>query len=1318
MHKRSEFTLATISREGVLFPPSFLHRIAERDSSLEGLSAEAYHLTGEKLNEAINRSWMRLLQKWQILNKSSRPDNRGTIKEFWVYPLFIELGYGRLLTAKPFEKDGKKYPISHSWGHVPIHIVSGQTRLDESLSKRRGHTTRQSAYLLVQELLNRSDECLWGMATNGLRLRLLRRNRRLTHQTYIEFNLEAMMQGEVYAEFALFWFLCHQSRFESEHAADCWLERWSTIAHEYNIRALDKLRSGVQKAVCFLGQGFLECRSNQLLRDKLRLGTLSVKVYYRQLLRLIYRLIVLFVAEDRGLLLIPDADKRAKERYTRYYSTARLRSLAASCYGSRHTDIFQGLRLVMQRLSEDPGCPELALPALDGFLFERGAMTDLDNCDITNARLLEAVRSLAFLAQENGLRPVDYQHIGSEELGSVYEALLEFHPVVESESRRFSLQVSPGNERKISGSYYTPRGLVEHLLDSALEPALTEACQQPDPVKAILSLKICDPACGSGHFLIATAQRMAYRLAFERAGKVEPERETWRQAMRDVIRNCIYGVDSNSMAVELCKVSLCIEAIEPGKPLVFLDHHIRCGNSLIGTTPELLRQGIPNSAFVPLEGDVPQLCRIYQQRNREGQAGQWHLLIEPMEHIIDQLEVLRIHDDKSYQDILEIKQGHQKALAQQEYKNNLLIANAWCAAFFWHKVYIDSQSLAYPFTQGILRELIENRSTYRGMRREIESLAEQYQFFHWHLAFPDVFKMPKKGEMPENGQTGWSGGFDVVLGNPPWESNELKEKEWFASRNPTIAYAENAAQRSVMIKSLADKDPKLYREFLDEKRKYQGKSNFIRHSGLYPLCGRGKINTYSVFTECMRQIINPKGRIGCIVPSGIATDDTTKVFFQDLINSHCLVGLYDFENASGIFSSIHRSYKFCLLTLTSPLQLIKQSSQFAFFLHSIADLQEIGRSFALSAHDIRLINPNTRTCPIFRSQRDAELTRLIYEHVPILVKEGGPEQNPWQVKLSTMFNMAADSHLFHTRGQLEADGWLLEGNIFQHSGEQSFPLYEGKMISFYDHRFGGYEETSQDNMVGNGAQFRNPSHLSQPRYWVRETEMPSTLLHRRNALLAFRDVARSTDIRTAIFSIIPPVPCNDKLPLVLLTPTDICNMVWITTCFSSLIFDYVARQKLGGTSLSFFILKQLPVLSPRRYDAICPWDCGYTLGSWILPRALELIYTAWDLAAFAKDCSYNGSPFRWDEERRFLLRCELDAGYFHLYSIARNDVDYIMETFPILKRKDEKQYGEYRTKRVILEVYDELQKAMETGVPYQTWLNPLPADHSTAYIIY
>jgi hypothetical protein len=174
-------------------------------------------------------------------------------------------------------------------------------------------------------------------------------------------------------------------------------------------------------------------------------------------------------------------------------------------------------------------------------------------------------------------------------------------------------------------------------------------------------------------------------------------------------------------------------------------------------------------------------------------------------------------------------------------------------------------------------------------------------------------------------------------------------------------------------------------------------------------------------------------------------------------------------------------------------------------------------------------------------------------------------------------------------------------------------------------------------------------------------------------------------------------------------------VVNLDSCVSSFVFDYVARQKIGGSHMKFFTLKQLPVLPPSQYAMTCKWDERASLGNWILPRALELTYTAWDLEPFAKDCGYDGPPFRWNEERRFLLRCELDAAYFHLYGIDRDDVDYIMETFPIVKRKDEKPYGEYRTKRVILEIYDEMRRAMEMGEAYRTRLVPGPADKAVAH---
>jgi len=344
-----------------------------------------------------------------------------------------------------------------------------------------------------------------------------------------------------------------------------------------------------------------------------------------------------------------------------------------------------------------------------------------------------------------------------------------------------------------------------------------------------------------------------------------------------------------------------------------------------------------------------------------------------------------------------------------------------------------------------------------------------------------------------------------------------------------------------------------------------------------------------------------------------------------------------------------------------------------------------------------------------------EQTRTIYTRFPVLLKERPPEENPWGIKFSTMFHMANDSHLFRSRTQLEADDWELEGNVFYRDGERCLPLYEGKMISHFDHRFGSYEGLPQGDSELSELQHDNSSLLSIPRYWIHESHMPNLMRDGRKAFLGFRDVARSTDIRTAIFSILPVVPCGHKLPIVVLDPTKTCDVAYLATCFSSFMFDYIARQKLGGTSMSYFILKQLPVLPPSQYAAACKWGNSTSLGTWIFPRALELTYTAWDLEPFAKDGGYDGPPFRWNEERRFLLRCELDAAYFHLYGIERDDVDYIMETFPIVKRKDEKLYGEYRTKRVILEIFDEMQRAMETGEMYRTRLVPPPADVAVAH---
>jgi hypothetical protein len=314
-----------------------------------------------------------------------------------------------------------------------------------------------------------------------------------------------------------------------------------------------------------------------------------------------------------------------------------------------------------------------------------------------------------------------------------------------------------------------------------------------------------------------------------------------------------------------------------------------------------------------------------------------------------------------------------------------------------------------------------------------------------------------------------------------------------------------------------------------------------------------------------------------------------------------------------------------------------------------------------------------------------------------------------------MFHMSNDSHLFHARQQLEATGWQLRGNTFHRGDEICFPLYEGKMIWHFDHRLSTYDNMSEEFGDLNLAQHQDSHSLSLTRYWVHESQLPDYAKSGRKAFVSFRKITRSTDARTIVCSIIPVTPCGDSLTVAVINKEVASGMLYVSASLSSLIFDYIARQKLGGVNLNLFALKQLPVLPPATYITTCRWDSADILGDWLLPRVIELTYTARDLVAFAKDCGYDGPPFRWDKERRFLLRCELDAAYFHLYGIERDDVDYIMETFPSLKREDEKQYGEYRTKRVILEIYDEMQRAMESGEAYKTRPVPGPADPAVAH---
>lgn len=1326
MRLKSSSSFTAVRTEGAILPPDLLQRIVEGDKDLKGLSPDAYHLaSGERINEAINRSWNRLQGAWTGFTTarqrlSSSDPGTGITRDRWLLVLFHELGFGRLVPARGVEVDGKNYPISHSWQSAPIHLVGCGVDLDKRAPGVVG-AARSSPHSLVQEFLNRTEEHLWGFVSNGLRLRVLRDNASLVRQAFVEFDLEGMMEGEVYSDFVLLWLLCHQSRVELPPEAgpeDSWLEKWSKSAGESGARALEGLRVGVESAISALGRGFLVHPANSDLREKLRRGDLSPQDYYRQLLRICYRLIFLFVAEDRDLLLDPRGEAAAKGRYERFFSTGRLRAIGGRRIGSQHSDLYRGLMLVMQALGSEQGIPGLALKPLGSFLWSQEAIEDLWICGISNRDFLEAVRALSFGVESGQRRPVDFKNLGAEELGSIYESLLELHPELDIDAGRFELTTAGGHERRSTGSYYTPTSLISELLDSALDPLISEALKKEHAEQALISLKVVDPATGSGHFLIAAAHRIAKALAAARTGEDEPSPDASRVALRDVIGRCIYGVDVNEMAVELCKVSLWMETLEPGRPLSFLDHRILCGNSLLGATPELIDAGISDDAFKPIEGDDKEVAATLKARNKKERAGQGMLEVsfdkENLEQLSKEMNLLDALGDTSITEIRLKEQRYSDLKASNEAKRARLVADAWCVAF------VGPKTKNFPaITDGVLWQLRNApESVDSDMLELVDQLVAEYRFFHWHLEFPDVFGPPPEDSEAERNIAGWAGGFDVVLGNPPWDQIQLDAREFFATTAPEVVAAPHMSARNEAIDKLSTENPPLHAAYLRELRKLEGVQHFIHDSRRYPLTSFGRLNSAPLFAELMRTLQGPTGAVGVVLPTGIATDSFNQHFFQDLLETRSIVSLLSFENEEFIFPAVHHATRFCLLTLSGSARPVSQS-QFEFFARRIDHLHDEERKFTLSPEEIALVNPNTRTCPIFRSRRDAETIKKIYERVPVLVRRSAKvADSAWGFSGFLMFMMNTASHLFRTSDALHAEGWQSDGCNFGRDQERFVPLYEGKMIHHFDHRFGTHQGQSQAQANQGklpeltATDHANPNLCAMPRYWVAKTEVDARVGDRwkRNWFLAWRDITGATVKRTVIAAIIPRVGVGNNAPIAFSSPDAETLLPMLASNMSSYIFDFLARSKVGGTHLNFFILEQLPVLPPTLYSEAAPWKPQSTLKEWLTPRVLELFYTAWDLKALATDLGYQGAPFVWDEYRRFLMRCEIDAAYFHLYGTSREDVSYIMDTFPVVKRDEEREFEEYRSKRMILEIYDLMEKAIETGEPFVTILEPSPAD--------
>ena len=998
-------------------------------------------------------------------------------------------------------------------GRVPIVVVPpSEERLDRRSPTLSTDRSRSPAFAL-QDYLNDSDDVLWGLVTNGAVLRLMRDNASLTRPAHIEADLVAIFTNEDAASFAVLWSLIHRTRFgiAGTPVTDCALERWREAGSREGEAARDRLAAQVETALKVLGSGFLE--ANPELAARLKSGEVNLIEWFNELLRLVYRLIFLMVAEDRDLLHPPieeDDQQRAKKLaarklYAEGYSLAALRAQAVrAATWDKHHDRYEGIKVVFRGLAR--GQEALGLPALGG-LFNADQLPHLETARLRNRAFMEALYRLAWLSDRTGMVPVNWRAMETEELGSVYESLLELQPQLGDDGRTllFASEAAEqrGNQRKTTGSYYTPDSLVQLLLDSTLDPVLDEReAQAADPAEELLKLTVIDPACGSGHFLLAAARRIATRVARHRAGGI-PSASDFRHALREVACRCLYGVDRNPMAVELTKVALWIEALEPGRPLAFFDAQIRCGDSLIGVFDRaMLREGLPDEAYKALTGDDRELSRRYARLNREQRdRAKGHPLLfrnwSPPEVLAERDHKLKEIAQDDLTSVEAKARGFYAMRSSDDWQrlktaSDLYIsANFYMAAFFTPKAGGAANTDAMPLTEHVW-QAAGGQAPAEHLRQGAMLTSQKVGAFHWFIEFPEIMER--------------DGGFDVVIGNPPWERIKLQEQEFFAARSPAIASAPNKVERQKLIDALEKADPesadgRLWRDFVFTKRTAEAASEFARSSGRYPLTGRGDVNTYALFTELFSRLAGAHGRAGIIVPSGIATDATTATFFSSLVDQRRLVSLHDFQTGLGFFDRIgHARFKFALVTLAAP-GTGPTKAAFSFFSRTIEEFADTRRHFDLSPSEIATINPNTRTAPVFRSRADAELTAKLYARAPVLIQERSQEEggdiNPWGITFQTMFHMSGDSGFFSAPAQMEADGWQRDGADWVRETatgvERRVPLYEAKMIHHFDHRWATYGGGSSDDEEGARdctlAEKLNPDFEPSPRYWVPEDEV-------------------------------------------------------------------------------------------------------------------------------------------------------------------------------------------------------------------------------------
>lgn len=1358
---------------GHILTDDILHAI-ETDESFDGNKAIDFH--SSDLAFDIDYAWSCLRNDYNFFYaRNNTSDTYGTRRaRDLIGRLLTNLGYQLKSQNEHILVDNVAYGISfldEKLNNFPVHIV-GDIAKDELNKQLDGNTLdlrvkgkykQRSPHATMQAYLNATDNT-YGIIANGKTIRLIRSSGQLVKLNYIEFDIKKMVEEDKYKEFCLLYRLLHCSRFVVSNNNSCIFERWFNKSIESGHRIRDGLSNAVKNAMLTIINAAMQNygEGNERLRNEVNNKFLSLADFNKELIHFIYRLLFLFIIEDRKLIFDRnDKDKTNSEDvayyesiYYQYYAVSNLRHKSEIDYlhNPDHNDLWQGLMDTFKLFESGSFGKSLGIAPLGGLLFGSDTLKYLQQCNITNEQLLDAFSSLDEFYDDKGNKVrINYSSLDVEEFGSVYEGILEVRPYLNADN---TVSYVNGLDRKTTASYYTRPDLVQALIKTTLEPAIQERLKEHKgnvdaQIKSLLSMRVCDPACGSGHFVLAMARTLAWHICSLRTGEDNPASSDYRHALHEVIANCVYAVDLNPDAVELCKLVLWIEGYCAGKPLSFLDHHIRCGNSVLGLGLDfdMLLKGVPNDAF-NINSKNKALKKELHQANKDAlkyfvesslnkdlstlePAQQFGLFQNPsakfnINEVVEQLGALfaKLSDLPG--------DTEEQELAKQEYLNKLKsseqmqalynAANIYTYAYF--KEFNDNDLISItqpstlsdysitistniPYTATVYQALDQLKDDHshtklnQALVAEATQAAQDYHFFHWALEFPDIYAQ---------------GGFDVMCGNPPWDKLQFEDKAWLVHNNLLdIASETNQSSRKKKIKELEKSNEALFKKYERDFNHISLCSVFIRKCGRFDLTAKGIIDLYPLIAElCLKTTM---GRWGVIVPTGISNSDGNKEFFQTLTNENRLSSLYCFDNKEQLFN-IHRSYNFCLLSAHHPYDKVNEVSV-GFMLTKLDQILDQNYVFKIKTSDFSKFNPNTNTAPNFRTQYDANLTSKIYDNSSILIKDNvNNDLNPWSVKFGSIFNMSSDSELFKSYYDLLNAGATIKGDSFFLNDNLYVPLMEAKLFWHYNHHYSAFpiDVEKRPESIPNVScdELQDVNFALKPWFWISSTEVERAISkgnEHSSFVLAFRNIARATDSRTMIACLIPTYLALGNSATCMVVSLNAYKKVILLSILNSLICDYATRQKITGINLNLFIVKQLPVLRPEQIDEVNQWQ--------LVKRVAELTYFNHDMDEFAKDLSAELSqeqnkelgnrlikqePWVFDELRRAQLQAEIDAIVAKLYGLNDEELRYILdpedifgagcihETFRVLKNNEIKEFGEYRTKRLVLEAWDKLNQ--------------------------